>query len=124
MTHHKVKRRNNKMETYLNANCPYCANPDETGLPVGRELLDDIRCSDPNCTGHIVGLAPECHEEADSRAFYCQIHGTLSLFCGTCNHLHSAFKIAGKASKTTRARMSRSPLTVYGIPVKEQLNEK
>jgi hypothetical protein len=118
------------METYLHANCPYCANPDEPGLPVDRKLLDDIRCSDPNCTGHIVCLAPACHEEADSRAFYCQIHGTLSLFCRTCNSLHTTFKIAEKTSKPPRPRrtksldnlhvratMSRSPLTLYGLPV-------
>jgi hypothetical protein len=81
---------------HLNADCPYCANPNETALPVVREVFDDTRCSDTNCNCHILGFSPECHPEADSRPFYCKIHGTLSLFCGTCNSLHATFQIAAK----------------------------
>jgi hypothetical protein len=70
-------------------------------------------------------LRPACHEQGDSRAFYCQIHGTLSLFCNICNSLHATFKIAAKTKKQPKKTLSeifqeegdRKPLRVYGIPV-------
>ena len=86
-----------------NANCPFCANPKETALPVTQEDLSEARChcSDPNCDSNIIEFSSECHPGADCRAFYCQKHGTLSLFCGECDSLHTTLQIAER----NRARL-------------------
>lgn len=88
------------MLTYVGADCPYCANPDEDALPVTRGVLDRMKCADPECTveagHHIMGMAPDCHPAAHLQAFYCQQHGTLAHFCGECGNLQGVFQIANR----------------------------
>jgi len=75
--------------------CPYCANPEESRLPVTKEILEDFECPTPGCTCPIVAYAQQCHPDAGMRAFYCKVHGTLALFCEECGDLGAVLAISG-----------------------------
>jgi hypothetical protein len=93
----KVEARIDAQGKLNDANCPLCANPLETALPVVREVLDEeLQCPDHPDDPHPVEMMSECHPEAGLRAFYCAVHGALSLFCNECSVLHSTLQIASE----------------------------
>ena len=92
-----------KQRTEQQGDCPYCANPAETSLPLTREVLDGMHCEDPECDCTTMEFTPSCHPLAGQRVFYCRTHGTVSVFCAECRFLQGVFLIAAADNKQHHA---------------------
>ena len=70
-------------------------------IPVTRDVLDLIECSNPNCKDpdcSEVCIYGKCHPDAKLTCLYDRVTGTLSLYCGECGELIIPIQVAQHAA--------------------------
>jgi hypothetical protein len=70
------------------------------GKALGRESLDHMGCSDPECTGKhsdpVMYFHGRCHPAADLSVAYHRDHGHLCFWCGECGEVVGFVAVAEK----------------------------